>query len=143
MTNSPVWPFLLVFILPVITALAGFAIVTGLPDCGVDEPWWEPGHIRLAFLPGLLNLLPLVWLLSSVRLVRQAAIVAGFMGAAQFALPQAALAAYAAGPGAEGQLGTGFCAISSFMLPWLALAMLILWLVCLVTGAIMLRRKPG
>ena len=27
MTNSPVWPFLLVFILPIITALTGFAII--------------------------------------------------------------------------------------------------------------------
>ncbi len=143
MTNSPVWPFLLVFILPIITALAGFAIITGLPDCGVDEPWWEAGHIRLAFLPGLLNLLPLVWLPSSIRLVRQAAIVSGFMGAAQFALPQAAFAAYAAGPGATGQLANGSCAISSFMLPWLALAMLILWLMGVITGAMMVRRKPG
>ena len=137
------WPLLLVVILPIITALAGFAISTGLPDCGVDEPGWEVEHIRLAFLPGLLNLLPLVWLLSSVRLVRQAAIVAGLMGAAQFALPQAALAAYAAGPGVAGHLGNGSCAISSFMLPWLVLAMLILWLVCVITGAMIMRRKPG
>ena len=137
------WPFLLLSVVPIVTGLTGFAILTGLPDCGVDEPGWQAGHIRLAFLPGLLNLLPLVWLFSRTTRVKQVGGIFGLMGAAQFALPQAAFAAYAAGPGAAGQIGNASCTVSSFILIWLAPAMIILWLVCVIMGGLMLRYKAG
>ena len=139
--TRPFWPYLLVFVLPIITAFASLGIVSQLPDCGGDEPWWEAGHIRLAFLPGLLNLLPLAWLLSRTPKVREAAVISGLMGTAQFALPQGAFAAYAIGPGAGGQIGNASCTISSFSLLWVMPGMFILWLVCVIMGAAILYGK--
>ena len=138
--DSPRWPFLLVFVLPVITALASFAILTAMPQCGGDEPWWEAKHFRLAFLPGILNLVPLAWLVSKSLPASQAGGIAGIMGAAQFALPQAALAYYAAVPGAGGQLGNPSCTVSVFLLPWLVPSMVILWIICVIIGVIALRK---
>ena len=136
--NRPLWPFLSVFVLPVITALAGFAIVFSLPECGADEAWWEIGHMRLAFLPGILNLFPILWLVSRRPSVKLAGGLAGIMGGAQLLLPQAALAYYAVGPGAGGQGGNAACTVSSYLLLWLAPGMLILWLVCVILGAAIL-----
>ena len=61
--------------------------------------------MRLAFLPGAVNLLPILWLLSRTPSVKLAGGLAGIMGGAQFLLPQAALSYYAVGPGADGQAG--------------------------------------
>ena len=98
--------------------------------------------MRLAFLPGLLNPAPLAWLFSPDPQVRQAAGISGLMGLAQLALPQAAVAYYAAVPGAEGQAANASCTVSSFLLIWLIPGMIALWLICVIMGlAILLRRK--
>jgi hypothetical protein len=136
--HRPLSRFLLVFLIPVLTALSSFAIVLSLPDCGIDEPAWELGHMRLAFLPGVLNLVPILWLLSRAPRVKQAAGVAGIMGGAQFLLPQAAIAYYAAVPGAGGQGVNAACSVSSFLLLWLVTGMIILWLVCVILGVAVL-----
>ena len=65
------------------------------------------------------------------------------MGAAQFALPQAALAYYAAVPGVEGQLGNASCTVSVFLLPWLVPSMVILWIICVIIGIVALRNFTG
>ena len=88
----------------------------------------------LAFLPGIVNLVPLIWLLSRNIKVKQAGGLSGIMGGAQFLLPQAAIAYYAAGPGAGGQGGNLACSVSIFLLPWLAPGMIVLWLACVVLG---------
>ena len=138
--NKPIWPFLLVFVLPIIASLASFALLTAIPQCGNDETWWEAKHVRLAFLPGILNLLPLAWLISGSLLARQAGAIAGIMGAAQFALPQAALAYYAAVPGVGGQIGIPSCTVSVFLLPWLVPGIFILWIGCVIAGYLALRK---
>ena len=84
--DNPRWPFSLVFVFPVFTALAGFAFLTAMPQCGGDEPWWEEKHVRLAFLPGILNLAPLAWLFSKSLPARQAGGIAGIMGTVETAL---------------------------------------------------------
>ena len=138
--GSPIWPFLFVFVLPPVAAMVSFAIVSVMPQCGADETWWEAKHVRLAFLPGALSLVPLGWLFSKSPIARQAGGIAGLMGASQFALPQAALAYYAAVPGAEGQLGNASCTVSVFLLPWLAPSMVILWITCVIMGIVPLRK---
>lgn len=143
--DSHRWPLLLVFGLPLVAGLAGFAILSVMPQCGGDETWWEAKYVRLAFLPGVLNLVPLAWLFSKSSIARQAGGLAGIMGAAQFALPQAALAYYAAVPGAavpgaEGQLDNASCTISVFLLPWLAPSMVILWIICVIIGIVALHK---
>ena len=49
--NRPIWPFLLAFIVPVLVGLTSFGILFWLPDCGVDESWWEVSHMRLVVHP--------------------------------------------------------------------------------------------
>lgn len=138
--DKPHWPFSLLFFIPLITSLAGFVILAEVPRCGGDEPWWEAKHVRLAFLPGVLNLVPLAWLFFKPQSTRQAGLTAGIMGAAQFALPQAALAYYAAVPGADGQIGNPSCTVSVFLLPWLVPSMVILWLGCVIIGVLAHRK---
>ena len=95
--------------------------------------------MRLAFLPGMLGLLPLVWLFSHKPKVKQAAGLAGLMGAAQFALPQAAVAYYSAVPGSGSQIGNPSCTISSFLLTWLVLGMIVMWILGVLLGTTVLR----
>ena len=93
-----------------------------------------------AGLPGVLNLIPLAWLFSTSLPARQAGGIAGIMGAAQFALPQAGMAYYGAVPGAGGQIGNPSCTVSVFLLPWLVPSMVILWIGCVITGMFALRK---
>lgn len=141
--SNPRWPFLILFILPIIAALASFAFLTLIPQCGGYETWWEAKHVRLAFLPGVLSIFPLACLFSGSLPARQAGGIAGLMGAAQFALPQAALAYYAAvsgsaNPVSESQIGNPSCTVSVFLLPWLAPSMVILWVACVIIGIVAL-----
>ena len=90
--DRPLFPFLLLFFLPIATASITFVILLNLPGCVIgDESSWELGHTHMAFLPGVANLLPFLWLMSRTARVRRSAIVAGLIGAALFALPQAGL----------------------------------------------------
>lgn len=115
-----------------------YGIIMALPDCGLDEPWWELRHLRLALLPGLVDLLALAWLASRTAAVRRAAVVAGFMGVARFVLPQAGLL-YAAS--SAGQVLDPACSVSVFFLAAvLAPMMLALWLGSALVIAVMLYR---
>ena len=109
-----------------------------MPNCGLDEPWWDLTHIRLALLPGFVDLVPIVWLASAKTQVRKAASIAGVVGVIRVALPQMAVGIYAARFG--GQDGDPACAVSSFLLIPLALLMLAVWAVSALVCAFVLRR---
>ncbi len=109
-----------------------------LPDCGVDEPWWQLRHMRLALLPGLVDLGPFVWLVSAKAQVRRAAAVAGVIGVARVALPQLAVGLYAAGYG--GQAGDPSCSVSVFLLVSLIPLMLGVWAASTLFCAFVLRQ---
>jgi hypothetical protein len=94
--------------------------------------------MQLAFLPGLINFLPLLWLLSNRANIRWASLVAGVLGATRFALPQASIALYAASSGE--QLGDPSCSVSIFLLALLIPLMAAAWLISIVVGAVVLRR---
>lgn len=131
-------PFLVLFLSPLVTVPVTAAIILLLPDCGVDEPWWEQGHIQRAFLPGLVDLLPFAWLLSTTSRVRWAALIAGLMGTLRFMFPQVALAVYGASSG--GQAGDPSCNVSGFLLPWLAASIVGLWIITSLVGGTILFR---
>lgn len=138
--NSPRWPFFLVFALLLIASLVSFALLRTIPQFGGGETWREAKHMRLAFLPGVLNIVLLVWFFSGSLPARQAGGLAGIMGAPQFDLPQAALAYYSTVPGAEVQVGNAPCTVSVFLLPWLVPSMVILWTSCVIIGTVALRK---
>jgi hypothetical protein len=127
-----------VILSPLATLPITGAIIWFLPDCGVDEPWWQLGHIRLALLPGLLDLVPLVWLVSARAKVRRAAAVAGVIGVARVALPQLVVGLYAAGYGGEGAGPS--CSVSVFLLTPLVLLMLGVWAASALFCGVALRR---
>ena len=54
------WPLLLVALSPIVVAPVTVGIIMALPDCGVDEPGWRLHHLRLALLPGLVDLCPVL-----------------------------------------------------------------------------------
>lgn len=134
--NRSLWPFLFLFLSPLVTAPITAVIIFSLPDCGADEPWWELRHMQRAFLPGLADLLPFVWLVSPASRVKWAGAIAGLVGAVRFAFPQLAIAMYASGSG--GQINDPSCSVSSFLLAVLAPSMLVLWLLSSIIGALIL-----
>ena len=136
--NRPLWPFLLVFLAPLVTVPITGGIIVSLPDCGLDEPWWELRHIQLALLPGVVNLLPPVWLVSAKSQVRRAGAVAGMIGVARVALPQVLVVIYATSSGR--QAGDPTCSVSVFLLVWLVPLMLGVWITSALFGAFALRR---
>ena len=90
--DKPLFPFLLLFLIPIGTASITFLILLYLPSCVIgDESSRELRHTQLAFLPGVANHLPFLWLMSPKAKVRKSAKVAGFIGAAIFFLPQVGL----------------------------------------------------
>ncbi len=132
-------PYLVLAVSPVLTLPASRIILASIPDCGVDEPWWELRDFELALAPGLADLLPFLWLASGAPGVRRAAIVAGLLGSARYAIPQAATLMYSISYGGQESPG---CTISSFFAATLALAMLALWLVtALIVAVILLRAR--
>lgn len=140
--DRPVLPYLVLSVSPVATLLIGQMILVSLPDCGFDEPWWELRHFELALLPALLDFLPFLWLVSGTRGVRRAAIVAGLMGSARYAILQAATLIYSTSYGGVGQGLNSDCAISIFIVIWLVPLMLTLWLVsALISAVIVLRAR--
>ena len=136
--DRPLLPFLPLFLSPLVTVPIIAGIVASLPDCGIDEPWWQLQHIQLAFLPALLDLAPFLWVASSQSQVRRAGLVAGVLGMTRAALPQVLVAVYAANWGGHG--GDPDCSVSSFLLPFLATVMLGLWLGSVLVAAFYLRR---
>jgi len=123
-----------------VTLLAGWLILASLPDCGIDEPWWELHNFELALLPGLLDFLPFLWLFSGTPGVRGPAIVAGLIGSARYAILQGATLIYSSSSG--GQASNEDCTISVFFLVVLVPLMLTLWLVsALIAAAILLRAR--
>lgn len=139
--DRPFWPFLLLFISPIVTAPLTAGVILSLPECGVDEPWWILSHMQLAFLPVMVDLLPFLWLASHTAQVKWAAVFAGLIGAVRFAFPQVAMAIYAAGSG--GQSADPSCSVSIFLLVWLAPSMIGLWLISSLIGGAMLHRMTG
>ncbi len=62
------------------------------PDCGPQFLYSEVGPTIIAFvLPGLLNLVPFLWVSSRRSMVRTAGIVAGLLGLLRLALPPTVL----------------------------------------------------
>ena len=131
--DRPLYPFLLLFSLPIVTAALTLLILLNLPGCVIgDESSWEQRHAQLAFLPGVANLLPFLWLMSPTARVRGSAMVAGLIGVALFALPQVSLIF----PFIEGSTvsGSQSCPGSVYVHPLYVVlvllpAMLILWFV--------------
>ncbi len=137
--NRPLWPFLLVLVSPMLTAPISLALILSIPDCGLDEPWWELPHFQRALLPGLVDLLPFLWLVSAGARVRKAAIIAGLIGVARFTVPQVSVALYAGWSG--GQASDPACNVSSFFLAAVLIpTMVALWLVSALLIAAILNR---
>src|SRR3990170_1326920 len=105
-------PYLVLAASPLLTLPISGIILESIPDCGDDEPWWELGHFEIALVPAMADLLPFLWLVSGTPRVRRAAIVAGLMGSARYAIPQAATLIYSISSG--GQALNPECTISSY-----------------------------
>ena len=132
-------PYLVLAISPALTLPISAVILASVPGCGNDEPWWELRRFEIALLPALADLLPFLWLVSGRPAVRRAAMIAGLLGAARYAVPQAAVLVYSVSSG--GQASNSDCTISSFFaVGVLAPAMLVLWLVSLLIVAVILAR---
>ena len=57
--NRPLYPFLLLFLVPIVTGSITFLILLRLPGCVIgDDSSWELRQAQMAFLPGVANLLP-------------------------------------------------------------------------------------
>ena len=81
--------------------------------------------MRLALLPGLADLVPIVWLASTKTQVRKAAFAAGVVGVIRVPVPQLVVGDYAARFGGHGD--DPDCAVSSFPLVLLTLLILAVW----------------
>ncbi len=91
------WPFLWILLIPIATVPWTEHLLSGLVDhgscvlvqeCSVFEKSWEcpVQNVLPTLLPGLLNLVPFLWLSSRQRGVRYAALVAGTLGAVRVAV---------------------------------------------------------
>jgi hypothetical protein len=127
-----------VILSPLVTLPISGGILFLLPSCGIDEPWWQLGHLRLALLPGLVDLVAFVWLVSANIQVKKVAATAGVMGVVRVALPQLAVGLYAARLG--GQASDPECAISVFLLMPMTALMLAVWVVTALIAAFMFWR---
>jgi hypothetical protein len=134
-------PYLMLAASPLLTLPISATVLGTIPDCGDDEPWWELRHFEIALAPALADLLPFLWLVSRTPDVRRAAVVAGLMGAARYAIPQAATLIHSVSSG--GQALNSGCPISTFFVAAvLAPVMLTLWLVsALIVAVILLRDR--
>jgi hypothetical protein len=97
------WPFLWVLLVPVVTmplqverlgASEGFLAANVYENCdlapgpGLTNTWKCPVECVLpTLMPGLLNLVAFLWLVSPRRKTRYAALVAGALGAVRVAVP--------------------------------------------------------
>lgn len=142
--DRPLFPFLLLFLVPIATWSITFLILMRLPACVVgDTPSSELRYIQMAFLPGVANLLPFLWLMSPTTRVRQSAMVAGLIGAAVFALPQGGLIFPIFF--LEGSTVPSLCPGSFYLHPYYVLfmlmpAVLILWFASTLLGTVIFFR---
>jgi len=143
--DRSILPYLMLTLSPLLALPISLLILGSIPDCGEDEPWWELRHFEIALVPSLADFLPFLWLVSGKPGVRGAAIVAGLMGSARYAIPQAATLIYSMSSG--GQALNSECTMSSlFAAAVLVPVMLTLWLVsALIVAVILLRagRSPA
>ena len=138
--DGPRYPFLLVFLLPIVTVPLTLLLFLSLPTgCVIgDTSTLELLYAEVALLPGVANLLPFLWLMSKAARVRRSAIVAGRIGAARFVVPQVML--FFITTGCSGKIF-----VDPYKLLLLVPLMLILWVVSTLLGTwIFLRmsRKP-
>ena len=136
-------PYLMLAASPVLTLPISATVLGSVPDCGVDEPWWELRYFEIALVPSLADLLPFLWLVSGTPGVRRAAIAAGLMGSARYAIPQAATLIESMSSG--GQALNSQCTISSPFVAGLVPLILVLWLLSALIVAVILlraRRRP-
>ncbi len=133
-------PYLVLSVSPALTLPISLNILFSLPDCGIDEPWWELRHFEIALLPALADFLPFLWLVSGIARVRQAAVVAGLVGAARYAIPQAATLTY--GMSLGGQTLNPECSISSLFVGALLVPLILaLWFASALIAAVVLLRS--
>ena len=138
--DRPALPYLMLVASPLLTLPISATILLIIPGCGEPGPPGEPlgstqgfelGYFEIALLPALADLLPFLWLVSRTPGVKRAAIVAGRMGLARYAIPQVlTLTGALAGPE---------CAVSGFGVVLLLFPiMLILWFVSAIVVAVIL-----
>jgi hypothetical protein len=120
---------------PLLTLPMSWGVLLTLPSCGIDEPWWELAHIRLALLPGLVDVVAFVWPVSANSGVKKVAAAAGAIGVIRVVAPQLAVGLYAAR--ISGQGSDPACAVSVFLL--VPLAVLILAVSALVAAFMLWR----
>jgi hypothetical protein len=137
--DRPLLPYLVLSVSPVVTLVVGQQILMSIPDCGEDESWWELRHFQLALLPALADFLPFLWLASRAPGVRRAAVLAGLLGSARYAILQGATLIYASS--SRGQASNEDCTVSVFFAVLeLGPAMLIVWFVSALIAAALVRR---
>ena len=133
--DRPIYPFLLVYLLPIVTVPVTFLILLSLPTgCVIgDNSTWELRYAQLAFLPGVANLLPFLWLMSRTSKVRRSAIVASVIGGARFAFPQVMLLFFFTESGSSWSC-SGSTYVDPYYLYLLVPLMLGLWVVSTLLG---------
>ena len=94
--DRPRLPFLVIVLSPLVTVPITLVIISVLPSCSVGDnySYYRSSDLHLAFLPGMVNLLPFLWLLSSTARVRWVAGIAGVTGAARCVLSQLLLTTF-------------------------------------------------
>ena len=94
------WPFAWILLSPVVTVPLMFLVLNLSAHFSAAELEQEPGglerwgrtffylrDVRLAHMPGLLNLLALAWLACPSAQTKLAAVLAGLLGAVRLAVP--------------------------------------------------------
>ena len=132
--DRPLFPFLLVYLLPIATVPITLLLLSSLPTgCVIgDSSTWELRYAQVAFLPGVANLLPFLWLMSGTARVRRSAIVAGLIGAARFVFPQVMLFFITVSGSSWSCSGSVY--VDPYKLFLLVPLMLILWVVSTLLG---------
>ena len=132
--DRPLYPFLLVYLLPIVTVPSTFLLLLSLPTgCVIgDTSTWELRYAQVAFLPGVANLLPFLWLMSRTARVRRSAIVAGLIGAVRFVFPQVMLFFFTVSGSTWSCSGSVY--VDPYKLLLLVPLMLIVWVVSTLLG---------
>ena len=132
--DRPLYPFLLVYLLPIVTVPITFLLLLSLPTgCVIgDTSTWELRYAQVAFLPGVANLLPFLWFMSRTARVRRSAIVAGLIGAVRFVFPQVMLFFFTVSGSAWSCSGSVY--VDPYALLLFVPLTLILWVVSTLLG---------
>ena len=134
--DRPLYPFLLVFLLPIVTVPVTLLLLSYLPTgCVIgDSSTWELRYVQVAFLPGVANLFPFLWSKSRTARVRRSASVAGLIGTARFVFPQVMLFFITAPGSSWSCFVTGPVYVDPYKLLLLVPLMLILWVSSTLLG---------